>query len=181
MPPHSSHLLQPLGVGCFGLLKKAYGREMEHLMRRSITHITKTEFFPAFYTAHQATFTESNIKGGCKGAGLIRFDPEHITLKLDIQLRTPTPPEESTGPAQPWTPKTPRTVNKADSHSEYLQRRIRGHKSSSPESIINTIKSNTKALKEHIHEIALLRAEVRDLREGNTTLSQNKRRKRTRL
>jgi FtsZ-binding cell division protein ZapB len=32
-----------------------------------------------------------------------------------------------------------------------------------------------------MHEIALLRAEVRDLREGNTTLSQNKRRKRTRL
>jgi hypothetical protein len=27
MPPHSSHLLQPLDVGCFGPLKKAYGRE----------------------------------------------------------------------------------------------------------------------------------------------------------
>lgn len=26
MPPHSSHLLQPLNVGCFAPLKKAYGR-----------------------------------------------------------------------------------------------------------------------------------------------------------
>jgi hypothetical protein len=26
MPPHSSHLLQPLDVGCFGPLKQAYGR-----------------------------------------------------------------------------------------------------------------------------------------------------------
>ena len=26
MPPHSSHLLQPLDAGCFGVLKKAYGR-----------------------------------------------------------------------------------------------------------------------------------------------------------
>ncbi|KAL9567396.1 hypothetical protein ACKAV7_008471 [Fusarium commune] len=52
MPPHSSHLLQPLDVGCFGPLKRAYGREIEHLIRRSITHITKTQFFPAFYAAH---------------------------------------------------------------------------------------------------------------------------------
>lgn len=26
MPPHSSHLLQPLDVGCFGLLKAVYGK-----------------------------------------------------------------------------------------------------------------------------------------------------------
>jgi dihydrofolate reductase len=26
MPPHSSHLLQPLNVACFSPLKKAYGR-----------------------------------------------------------------------------------------------------------------------------------------------------------
>ena len=32
MPPHSSHLLQPLDVGCFGPLKKAYGRQIEDLM-----------------------------------------------------------------------------------------------------------------------------------------------------
>ncbi|EGU85277.1 hypothetical protein FOXB_04208 [Fusarium oxysporum f. sp. conglutinans Fo5176] len=181
MPPHSSHLLQPLDVGCFGPLKKAYGQEIEHLMRRSITHITKTAFFPAFYAAHQATITESNIKGGFRGAGLIPFDPEHVISKLDLQLRTPTPPEEDTSRAQPWTPKTPKTVNEADSHSEYLQRRIRGHKSSSPESILNAIRSNTKALKEHMHEIALLRAEVRDLREANAAHSRKKRAKRTRL
>jgi hypothetical protein len=52
MPPHSSHLLQSLDVGCFGPLKKAYGREIEYLIRCSITHISKTEFFSAFYAAH---------------------------------------------------------------------------------------------------------------------------------
>ncbi|KAI7768449.1 hypothetical protein LZL87_014132 [Fusarium oxysporum] len=52
MPPHSSHLLQPLDVGCFGPLKKAYSQEIEHLMRRHITHITKITFFPAFYAAY---------------------------------------------------------------------------------------------------------------------------------
>ena len=33
MPPHSSHLLQPLDVGCFAPLKQAYGRQVESLMR----------------------------------------------------------------------------------------------------------------------------------------------------
>jgi hypothetical protein len=181
MPAHASHLLQPLDVGCFGPLKMAYGQEIDRLIRCSINHVTKTEFFPAFYAAHQATITESNIKGGFRGAGLIPFDPESVILKLDIRLRTPTPPEEDTGRAQPWTPKTPRTVNEADSHSEYLQRRIRRHKSSSPESIINAMKSTTKALKENMQEMALLRAEVRDLREQNITLSRTKRIKRNRL
>jgi hypothetical protein len=71
MPPHSSHLLQPLDVRCFGPLKKAYGREIELLMKRSITHVSKTEFLPAFYAVFRATMTEGNIKGGFRGAGLV--------------------------------------------------------------------------------------------------------------
>jgi hypothetical protein len=63
MPAHASHLLQPLDVGRFSVLKNAYGREIEHLIRCSITHISKTEFFPGFYAAFQATFTESNPGG----------------------------------------------------------------------------------------------------------------------
>ena len=84
MPPHSSHLLQPLNVGCFGLLKKAYGREIELLIRCSVTHISKTEFFPAFYAAFKATFTESNIQGGFRGARLTPLNLEIVILKLNI-------------------------------------------------------------------------------------------------
>ncbi|KAH7471636.1 hypothetical protein FOMA001_g13611 [Fusarium oxysporum f. sp. matthiolae] len=91
MPPHSSHLLQPLDVECFGLLKKAYGREIERLIRYSITYISKTEFFLAFYAAFQATMTEANIKAGFRGAGLVPLDPESVVSKLDVQARTPTP------------------------------------------------------------------------------------------
>ena len=48
MAAHSSHILQPLDVGCFGPLKKAYGREIEEMMRACITHITKTDFLQHF-------------------------------------------------------------------------------------------------------------------------------------
>src|SRR6478735_6265262 len=117
MPPHSSHLLQPLDVGCFSVLKKVYGREIEHLIRCSINHVSKTEFFPAFYAAFQATMTEENIKAAFRGARLVPLDLEHVVSKLDVQLRTPTPVEEETGPSTPWVSKTPKTVLEAESQS----------------------------------------------------------------
>ena len=44
MPPHLSHLLQPLNVGCFSPLKLAYSRKVKALIRNHINHITKLEF-----------------------------------------------------------------------------------------------------------------------------------------
>jgi hypothetical protein len=181
MPPHSSHLLQPLDVGCFSVLKQAYGREIEHLIRCSITHVSKTEFFPAFYAAFQATMTERNIKEGFRGAGIVPLDPEYVVSKLDVQLRTPTPVEEEAGPSTPWVSKTPKTVLEAQSQSEYLERRIRRHQSSSPESILEALKSFSKGTKAVMHEMALLRAELQDVRQANETLSRRRRAKRTRL
>lgn len=75
MPPHSSHILQPLDIGCFGPLKKACGRHIEDMMRAHITHITKDDFFPAFRNAFSAAMTESNIQGGFRGAGLVPIHP----------------------------------------------------------------------------------------------------------
>ncbi|KAG6998152.1 hypothetical protein FocnCong_v013463 [Fusarium oxysporum f. sp. conglutinans] len=181
MPPHSSHLLQPLDVGYFSLLKKAYGREIEHLIRCSITHVSKTEFFPAFHAAFQATTTERNIKAAFRGAGLVPFDPESVVSKLDVQLRTPTPVEEEASHPTPWVSKTPKTVLEAQSQSEYLDRRIRRHQSSSPESILGALKSLAKGTKAIMHENALLRAENQDLRQANEILSRRRRAKRTRL
>jgi len=181
MPAHASHLLQPLDVGCFGPLKKAYGREIERLMRCSINHISKTEFFPAFYAAHQATITESNIRGGFRGAGLAPLDPENVISKLDIQLRTPTPPVEASAPSTPWASRTPKTVLEAQSHSKYLQARIVNHKSSSPESIIQAIRYFEKGNSIVIHEVALLKDRVRQLEQENQILGRRQREKRTRL
>jgi hypothetical protein len=181
MPPHSSHLLQPLDIGYFSLLKKAYGREIEHLIRCSITHVSKTEFFPAFYAAYQATMTEQNIRSSFRGAGLVPLDPESVVSKLDVQLRTPTPVEEEAGPSTPWASKTPKTVLEAKSQSEYLERRIRRHQSSSPESIIAAMKSLEKGTKAVMHKVALLVAENQDLRRANEILSRRRRAKRTRL
>jgi hypothetical protein len=181
MPAYTSHLLQPLNIGCFRPLKKAYGREIEYLIRCSITYISKTEFFSAFYAAFKATFTESNIQGGFKGAGLAPFNPENVISKLDVQLRTPTPPKEVTEPSTPWVSKTPKTAIETQSQSEYLTKRIRRHQSSSPESIIEALQSLSKGAQAAAHKVALLAAENKDLQQANKILSRRQRAKRTRL
>jgi hypothetical protein len=55
MPPHSSHLLQPLHVGCFSLLKRAYRDEISGLARNYTNHISKEAFLPAFMAAYRGT------------------------------------------------------------------------------------------------------------------------------
>ena len=92
MPPHSSHLLQPLDVGCFSPLKTAYSRQVEQLMRNRVNHITKTEFLPAFIRVFDALISRNQIQGGFRGAGLVPFNPSEVLDRLDVQLRTPPGP-----------------------------------------------------------------------------------------
>ena len=91
MPPHSSHLLQPLDVGCFSPLKRAYGREIEGFMKSLVNHITKADFLIAFQAAFLKVFTPENVKAGFRGAGLVPLDPEKVISKLDVKLSTPSP------------------------------------------------------------------------------------------
>jgi hypothetical protein len=44
-------MLQPLDISCFRPLKKAYSQEIKEKMRIGITHISKEDFFLAFYKA----------------------------------------------------------------------------------------------------------------------------------
>ena len=84
MPAHSSHYLQPLDVSCYSPLKQAYGRQIKHLVRTRITHITKLEFLCALRKAFPTSMTEKNIRGGFTGAGLMPYDPERVLSKLDV-------------------------------------------------------------------------------------------------
>jgi hypothetical protein len=61
MPPHLSHLLQPLDVGCFSPLKRVYSREIKALIRYHINYITKLKFLLAFKAAFERFFTSANI------------------------------------------------------------------------------------------------------------------------
>jgi hypothetical protein len=91
MLPHSSHLLQPLDVVCYLLLKRYYGNRISLLARSRIYYINKDTFLPAFKSTFKKTFTAENVRAGFQGARLVPYNPDVVLLKLDVQLRTPTP------------------------------------------------------------------------------------------
>lgn len=96
MPPHSYRLLQPLDVGCFSPLKRAYGDAISVLARNRIHHISKETFLSAFKKTYYKAITLENICGGFRGAGLIAHDYHVVLSQLNVVLRTPTPPAQET-------------------------------------------------------------------------------------
>jgi hypothetical protein len=98
MPSHLSHLLQPLDVVPYSLLKRYYGDGISLLARSRIYYIDKETFLLAFKAAFKKTFTQENICAGFRGAGLVPYNLDAVLLKLDVQLRTPTLPALGTVP-----------------------------------------------------------------------------------
>lgn len=181
LPPHSSHLTQPLDVGLFGPLKRAYGKEIESFIRAHINHITKVEFFLALHAAYNAIMTNENIASGFRGAGLIPFDPQAFISKLDIKLRTPTPITPPDTHSNPWVSQTPHNPTEAVSQSTFVKSRIAGHQGSSPTPIFSAVKQLAKAMEAIAHQNTLLIEENRMIWKANKALSKRRRAKKARV
>jgi hypothetical protein len=181
MPPHSSHLLQPLDVGCFSILKQSYSKEIKKLMHNHIHHITKPDFFVAFHAAFLATFHPENGRGGFRGAGLVPFDPEKVISRLDIKLRTPTPTGPPSAQTDAWVSKTPQNANETLQQTTHIKDRIARHQNSSPTTIFEALDQITKGATKVMHRVVLMEARVRELEESHEVLSKRQRAKRKRI
>jgi hypothetical protein len=61
MLAHSSHLQQPLNIGCSSALKQAYGCSVEQLMGGVVNHIDKHKFLPLYRQARGQALHQGNI------------------------------------------------------------------------------------------------------------------------
>ena len=101
LPPHSSHLTQPLDVGIFHPLKKYMAKELQPLISTGIARIQKVEWLIAFVKAHKQAFSSQNIFGGFRGTGIHPFLPQKVLNRLVSSTpsevnRAPTPPISAT-------------------------------------------------------------------------------------
>lgn len=175
MPPHSSHLLQPLDVACFGPLKRAYGDELSSWTRYTTDQVKKTTFLPAFKKAYYKAITKANICAGFRGAGLVPHDPEVVISKLDVVLRTPTPPLPE---ATPWESKTPGTIVELEAQSTLVRERMRRHRDSPISPLLQAVDKLAKGVIMMGHEAVLTRHEVAGLRKAIEDATERKSRKR---
>jgi hypothetical protein len=178
MPPHSSHLLQPLDVGCFAPLKRAYTRQVESLIRNHINHVTKLEFLPAFRAACTQAFTAENIRASFQGAGLVPFNPDAVLSRLDVVVRTPSP---LALPEPLWESQTPSNARELEAQSTLVRESIRRRYSSSPASIIESLSRLTKGAEVMMHTAVLLRDQVSALQKANEAATKRRARKRKRV
>ena len=164
MPPHSSHLLQPLDVGCFSPLKREYGHQVEICMELGRNHIDKLDFLEAFKPARAAALNSSNINSGFAAAGLVPYNPERVLSRLQFKLRTPTPPISETATATRQTPKTPHTMAQLAQEYTTIKGLLKRRSKSPPSPTEQALKRVIKGCQMAMHNAALLASEIKDLR-----------------
>ena len=95
LPPHTSHLLQPLDVGVFGSVKSALSNQCKRYTQAHVRRLQKAEWLTAYVKARPSAITKANIEAGWRGAGLWPINPQHAIRRLP-QLPTPSPPPQTT-------------------------------------------------------------------------------------
>lgn len=178
MPPHSSHLLQPLDVSCFAALKRSYGKQIENYMRAGLNHIDKPDFLAAYIIARRESITTDTIRNGFAGTGIAPYDPERVLSKLNTQLRTPTPPPTLATEQQQWVPETPHDIAELELQTQvfkdYIKRRT--HTPPSPTYIV--LDQLVKGCQMAMHNAVLLSEENRQLRTENARQKKKKTKRR---
>jgi hypothetical protein len=118
MPPYLSHILQPLDVVCFSLLKRKYSQRVRDLARRRVFYINKEGFLPAFKDAFFDVFTEAICCKAFKASRLIPLNAQVVLDYLKVRLRTPPAPLPQ---ETPWQSKTPSNTHEFGSQLKLVR------------------------------------------------------------
>ena len=135
LPPHTSHVTQPLDVSIFGPLKTRYSQQVEKAGRNGIEAIPKSRFISLYCATRHLTFSRRNISSAFRGAGLIPLNRRRLLDGLTpSRPSTPDQPIEAEVPRTPQTPRelareirdcqTPPTPSKTGRWSRSAQRMV---------------------------------------------------------
>ncbi|EED21402.1 conserved hypothetical protein [Talaromyces stipitatus ATCC 10500] len=165
MPPHSSHLLQPLDVGCFAVLKRHYGQLVEQRMRLGFNHIDKMDFLTAFPQARTVAYKAQTIWNSFAATGLVPFNPDRVIQQLNIRLKTPTPPPSRSSNTASSCLQTPQNIRQFIRQSTTINKRINERTESNQNQEINqAVVRLSKAYEMIANDVLLVRKENYDLR-----------------
>ena len=116
LPPHSTHKLQPLDVGCFGPLQYHYGVEVDNFCRYGHAGVNKEYFMKLYPVARATAFTRKTICSAQKATGLLPYNPTAILKTLPRTEASASPKTtRSIAIINRQTPKTPKTVEDLES------------------------------------------------------------------
>ena len=145
LPPHSTHLTQPLDVGCFQPFKHYHTQAIDRVIRLGDVEFGKLQFLAEFQTMRERTFTEATICSAWKKTGLIPFNPEVVLGKIRETQNThssrPTTPPSTLIP-DTILDRTPYSSKEIVDQGKVLQRRILAGKKVNPKYLSRFIKGS---------------------------------------
>jgi hypothetical protein len=90
LPPHTSHITQPLDVSCSRPLKTAINIEIDRIFRVSDAWIHYSEWTSAYIKARKRCFRGFHIESAFEKTGIYPFNPEIILDTLEQPEETPS-------------------------------------------------------------------------------------------
>ena len=82
LPPHSSHLLQPLDVVVFQPYKHYHAEAVEAATRMGCGDFNKCEFLDQIHSIRQQTFKSTTVRSAFQANSLIPYNPGIVISKL---------------------------------------------------------------------------------------------------
>jgi hypothetical protein len=122
MPAYLSHLLQPLDVGCFTVLKRSYRRLVEQKMSLGVNHINKQEFIPLYQQARSEVLHKRNIQSGFVATGLVPHNLERVLSILHAPIHTLSP---QLLPQEAYSTATPHNISKLQQQVELIKQHLK--------------------------------------------------------
>jgi hypothetical protein len=177
MPPHFSHILQPLDVSCFAVLKRLYGQAVEAQMRVRINHVDKDDFLTLYQEIRPAVFGSGTILSGFRATGIVPFDPDQVLSELHVQIQTPLPPRVLTRVLPPWDPETLHNIAELKLQTRAIQQLIRYRTQSPPTPAVQAVNQLVKGCQLAMHNATILAAENRQLRAANAKVRKKRAKK----
>ena len=96
LPPHSSHVLQPLDLSVFSLVKRFYRQQIQALSYLDdAARVKKERFITAYYHARERAITERVIRAGWATAGIWLFNVDWVVNLSQVTQRPVTPPRQN--------------------------------------------------------------------------------------
>lgn len=83
LPPHCTHVLQPLDRSVFGPLKSAYNEQCSDFLLEHPLHVVDKWTFPSlFKNAWQKAVSMDNIRNGFRACGIVPLNPSAVPVSV---------------------------------------------------------------------------------------------------
>ncbi|KAE8207419.1 hypothetical protein CF319_g9607, partial [Tilletia indica] len=119
LPPHSSHVLQPLDVSVFQPYKHWHREAVDAATRTGCTNFSKTEFLAALNDIRIKALKPNTIKHGFRLTGIFPLRPDEVLVKFKAPAEDDPPTGSSSTSFQesptshlPTTPRTIRSITR---------------------------------------------------------------------